>query len=222
MRGNTLANCSGSNGHDVSKVLIATTEQATSIGSALRSSGMSVLEARSGTEARTLAAQHPIALLVTSERLPDMRGTELARSLFQQHTLYSVLVIEGDEADTPPYPPGVIAQLHERAAEKLAQTVRAVLSLASELKSTRAREQELRAALTAEREINTAIGVLMERLNVSRENAFERLRGYARSKRKRVVDVSCGLLGSGEESKRITADLMGNDAATRHGTVLTD
>ena len=43
---------------------------------------------------------------------------------------------------------------------------------------------------------------------------------YARSQRKRIVDVSCGLLGCAEESKRITAQLMGVDAAARNSAAL--
>lgn len=222
MRGNSQANCIDSNAHELNKVLIAATEQAMPIASALRASGLSVLEARAGADVLTLAAQHSVALLVATERLADMRGTEIARAVFEQHGLYSVLILEDRGADAPPYPPGVIAQFSQTIGEHLVPTIRAVFSLARELKSTRAREQELRAALAAGREINTAIGVLMERLNVSRENAFERLRGYARSQRKRLVDVSCGLLGNAEESKRITAELIGIDATARQGTVLGD
>jgi AmiR/NasT family two-component response regulator len=222
MRGNSQANCIDSNAHELNKVLIAATEQAMPIASALRASGLSVLEARAGADVLALAAQHPVALLVATERLPDMRGAEIARAAFEQHGLYSVLIAEDSSADAPPYPPGVIAQLSPTTGENLVPTIRALFSLARELKSTRAREQELRAALAAEREINTAIGMLMERLNVSRENAFERLRSYARSQRKRLADVSGGLLGNAEESKRITAELIGIDATARQGTVLGD
>lgn len=100
--------------------------------------------------------------------------------------------------------------------------IRAVLPLVREIKAVRAREQELRAALAAERDINTAIGVLMERLQVSRESAFERLRSYARSKRQRVAELSRALLSSAAESQRIAAELMGTDAIARNNTGLDD
>lgn len=220
MRGKSVANCFGSNAHEMSSLLVAAAEPTISISGALRESGLSVMEARSACDALTIAAQHPIALLVSNERLPDMSGPDLARACFEQHALHSVLLTEGDGVECAPYPTGVVARLCTRVAENVIPTICAVSSLARELRSARAREQELRTALTAEREINTAIGVLMERLQITRENAFERLRGYARSQRKRIVDVSCGLLGCAEESKRITAQLMGVDAAARNSAAL--
>lgn len=219
MRGKSAANSVGANVHEC-RVLIAATEPLIWISDELRSAGLIVLEARSANEALALAAEHAVVLLISHITLSDMSAVELARTAFERHALYSVLIAESDDATDASIAEGVIARV--RRTENPMPLIRAVLPLVREIKAVRAREQELRAALAAERDINTAIGVLMERLQVSRENAFERLRGYARSKRQRVAELSRALLSSAAESQRIAAELMGTDAIARNNTGLDD
>lgn len=219
MRGKSAANSVGANVHEC-RVLIAAMEPLIWISDELRSAGLIVLEARSANEALALAAEHAVVLLISHITLSDMSAVELARTAFERHALYSVLIAESDDATDASIAEGVIARV--RRTENPMPLIRAVLPLVREIKAVRAREQELRAALAAERDINTAIGVLMERLQVSRENAFERLRGYARSKRQRVAELSRALLSSAAESQRIAAELMGTDAIARNNTGLDD
>jgi len=67
----------------------------------------------------------------------------------------------------------------------------------------RAREQQLTTALSAERDINTAIGLLMDRLQLPRTDAFEALRRYARSQRESVAKIAGDLLSAENRSKEL-------------------
>jgi AmiR/NasT family two-component response regulator len=55
-------------------------------------------------------------------------------------------------------------------------------------------ESQLSTALQQSREISMAIGLLMERLRVDRDTAFEKLRDEARAKRRRMNEVAEELL----------------------------
>jgi len=202
-------------------LLVVSPDLPSSIVAALRAAEVRVFEVESARDALASAAEQPIGLLAAPERLSDMSAAELARSLFEQYEIYSVLIGDTSEPDETSNPRGVVARVHRSTpAAHCVTTIRALLSLAHEVKSARAREQRLRNALAAERDINTAIGVLMERLRVTRSNAFERLRSYARSQRRRVLDVSRAVLGGAEESNRIVAALRDIEVAARQDAVL--
>src|SRR5690606_35668620 len=102
MRGKSVANCFGSNAHEMSSLLVAAAEPTISISGALRECGLSAMEPRSAWAALTIGAQHPVALRVSTERLPDMSGPALARACFEQHALHSVLLTGGDGVECAP------------------------------------------------------------------------------------------------------------------------
>ena len=68
--------------------------------SALRREGYRVLEARSGHDALTIAAESTIALLVTDVIMPGMNGSELAKRLLELDSSVKVLFASGYTENT--------------------------------------------------------------------------------------------------------------------------
>lgn len=82
---------------------------------------------------------------------------------------------------------------------KCLPTIEAALARAAELRKLRESESQLQMALQQSRDISMAIGLIMERLRVDRDTAFERLRNEARTKRRRMSELAEELLLAAEK-----------------------
>ncbi len=76
--------------------------------------------------------------------------------------------------------------------------IHTALARADELRELRRREGQLSRALQQSRAVSAATGVMMERSRLSRQQAFECLRGLARAQRRRLSDLAEELLSSVE------------------------
>ena len=70
----------------------------------------------------------------------------------------------------------------------------AALQRSAEVRELRARLVRMSEALERSRTISMACGVLMERLHLNRQDAFETLRAAARARRMRLLDSAAGML----------------------------
>jgi DNA-binding NarL/FixJ family response regulator len=177
---------------------------------ALAAASFPLLEARSPIEALTLASTGNIALAVLCHDGGCAGALSLAGSLFEKHRIHSMFVSAHSAGPAPGdlAAVGAIGYLPRSVtSEDFVRAMHAAVSRAAELTQLRLNEERIRTALRAERDINTAIGILMERLQLSREAAFSRLRAYARSHRVRIVDVSRSLASCDAEKQRIMACL---------------
>jgi response regulator NasT len=77
-------------------------------------------------------------------------------------------------------------------------TIEAAHARAEELRRLRETETQLSTALQQSREISMAIGLLMERMRIDRDTAYERLRDEARAKRRRMSEIAEEILQSAE------------------------
>jgi response regulator NasT len=178
----------------------------------LAAAGFTLLDARGQSEALDLALTTSIGLAVLCHNGGSAGALSLATSLFTHHRIHSVFVSAHTAGPDPTAlaAAGAIGYLPRSVAGKdFVRAIHAAISRAAELAQLRLNEERMRTALHAERDINTAIGILMERLRLSREAAFDRIRTYARSNRIRVVDVSRALAGGDDERQRIIGQLMG-------------
>lgn len=166
---------------------------AATLGDGLRAHGYGVHVARSAEEALALLGTTPIDLVILDEKLPGMTGLEFAAVLREHHALPLIfLTAFGD--------PGRVRSAIERGAlaylvkpidvEQLLPTVRTALARSEELRQLRSTGQHLQRALDERREISIAVGILMERLRIDRQPAFEMLRKTARAQRRRIEDVA--------------------------------
>lgn len=83
-------------------------------------------------------------------------------------------------------------------------TARLAISRAGELRQLRDQTRHLSTALHQGRTVSMAVGVLMERLRLSRDEAFETLRNAARTRRRKLDEVAAELLGSVESINSAT------------------
>jgi AmiR/NasT family two-component response regulator len=82
---------------------------------------------------------------------------------------------------------------------------RLAISHAEELRQLRDQARHLSTALQQGRAVSMAIGVLIERLRLNRDEAFETLRSAARTQRRRLDEVAIELLRSVESINSATA-----------------
>lgn len=173
----------------------------------LRHAGYEVLGAGSGEEALMLLAQRTPDIALLDIRMEGMSGIELGRILLQRFAVpFLFLSAFGDEE--------VVRQAAEHGAlgflvkplqiTQIVPAIEAARSRASELLELRSVRDQLSAALEGARETSMAVGVLMERRRLNRDEAFHALRRSSRSQRRKIQVVAAELLDALEK-----VDLVG-------------
>jgi two-component system, response regulator PdtaR len=161
----------------------------------LRSAGYRV------TGSASPAARDTPDLALLDVRMPGMDGIELGRKLREQGGIpFLYLSAYGDQK--------IVRQAVEEGAlgylvkpldiQQIVPSIEAALTRSRDLSRLRQSEEHLATALAGNREVSMAIGLLMMRDRMNREQAFETLRGNARAQRRPVVDVAKELLSSAE------------------------
>jgi AmiR/NasT family two-component response regulator len=169
---------------------------------ALRHLGYQVAEAVSGEEALELAARSAFDLIIADLRLPGISGLDAARRINEDTgTPFVMLTAYSD--------PALVAEVTGAGAlgylvkpleiHQIVPAIEAALKRAEETRRLKASEAGIDAALGQARDISVAIGLVMERLKLSREAAHEHLRSRARSQRRKLVDLARGILDGSEE-----------------------
>lgn len=167
----------------------------------LRAAGYRVTGAASGEDALAIAAHNAPDLALLDVRMPVMDGIELGRRLREQAEVpFLYLSAYGDSA--------TVAQAVDEGAlgylvkpldiAQILPAIEAALTRAGEIRKLQTSESQLTAALTGSREISMAVGLLMMRDRINREQAFDLLRSNARSRRRPIADVASELLASAE------------------------
>jgi len=180
----------------------------------LRAAGYRVTEAASGDEALGIAARDTPDLAVLDVRMPDMSGIELGGRLREVAGVPFLCLSEYRDHE-------IVRQAAEEGAlgylvkpldiQQIAPSIATALTRASEIKKLLQTEEQLTTALAGSREISMAVGLLMMRDRLNRDQAFELLRANARSQRRAVAEVAKELLASAEKLYTIK-DLKKPDA----------
>lgn len=159
----------------------------------LKAHGYAVSIARSAEEALPLLEGVDFDLAILDEQLPGMNGLDLAEVLREAYALPVIFLTAFSD-------PVRVRQAVEKGAlaylikpvdvEQLLPTLRTALARAEEIRLLRDTGHNLQRALDERREISIAVGILMERLQIARQPAFEMLRKNARAQRRRIEDVA--------------------------------
>jgi len=185
------------------KILLADDDRliVTTLADGLRAAGYEVVAATDGEEAWRLARESLPDLALLDVRMPGLGGIELARRLRElDGTKVLFLSAYGDL-------PTVRAAVAEGALGYLVKpldvtqiipALEAAASRGQELRALRSNADRLERALETGREVSIAVGMLMERRNLDGQGAFETLRTYARSSRRKIVDVAEELIAAVE------------------------
>jgi two-component system, response regulator PdtaR len=167
----------------------------------LRSAGYRVTGTASPHDALGIAERDAPDLALLDVRMPGMDGIELGRKLREQRGVpFLYLSAYGDQK--------VVRQAVEEGAlgylvkpldiQQIVPSIEAALTRAREIGKLRQSEEQLTTALAGNREISMAIGLLMMRDRMNREQAFDTLRGNARAQRRPIGEVAKELLSSAE------------------------
>ena len=163
----------------------------------LRRAGYTVLDAAGGDEAIRLACEHKIDLAILDMRMPGRDGLAVARWLCE-HTDCPFLFLSayGDaEVVSAAVRAGALGYLVKPLdVQQILPSIEAALNRGRELRALLEEEAQLSAALRLGREVSVAVGILMAREGLDEQAAFERLRGEARSQRRRLSALAAELV----------------------------
>lgn len=140
-------------------------------------------------------------LALLDVRAPGNCGLILGKALHSEHHVAFVILSDLDDLETARQAAdiGAIAYLVKTGnPNHYLPAIHTALARSEELRALRRRDTQLSNALQQTRAVSAATGVMMERLRLSRDQAFERLRGLARAQRRRLSDIAEQFLTSVE------------------------
>ncbi len=167
----------------------------------LQNAGYDVRGADSGAEALRLCSEKIPDLVMLDARMPGMSGMEVAAELFLKSIPFIFLSAYGDHA--------IVKEAIEQGAysylvkpldvPQIVPMIEAALARSAELKQLKLAEQNLNVALSRGRATSVAIGLIMERYRLTTDEAFDVLRQYARSQRRRLDEVAAQMVSAAED-----------------------
>ncbi len=177
------------------------------LGTGLRHAGYHVLETSSIEEALAIAKETVPDLALVNLCLPDATGIELVARLRQESGVYSLFfTAQEDQA--------VVEQATRKGAlgclvrpldtTKIIPAIESALDIRDELTELHDSRERLLRAQTVNRHISVAIGIYMERFHVSQIEAFETLRAFARSERRKLAEVAEELVQATDRRNELT------------------
>ncbi len=167
----------------------------------LRDIGYEISTASSGPDALKQARELEHDLVVLDMRMPEMSGLEVARGLKDAgRTPFVFLSAFGDEA--------VVHDAAEAGAlgylvkpvdiPQLVPFIEVAIARGQEISMLRSTAEQLEKALKIEQKTRTAVGIIMERKGLDQQEAFDLLRGRARTQRRKIAEVAEELVVSVE------------------------
>ena len=165
----------------------------TGLANGLEARGYVVHKAATGEEAVALADTARPDLVLMDICLPGISGIEAARRIQEKANVPVIFLsaTDSEEVVRMAIALGSISYLVKPITiTQLVPAVENALARSRDIRKLRNSEEHLATALTQSRDISVAIGMLMERYNVTAEDAFEMLRSHARSTRLKTMDIA--------------------------------
>jgi len=163
----------------------------------LEMSGYAVATAISGENALVLFETIHPDLVVMDICLPGISGIETMQQLREKSDLPVIFLtaLNQDETTHEAIKAGAhVYVVKPISLKQLVPMIETALARAADLRKLRTTGENLVTALRQNRDISVAVGILIERHNISGEEAFERLRKHARSTRRRVTEVAASII----------------------------
>ena len=163
----------------------------------LRKRDFDVVEAGDGQTAIDIGCDLHPDLAIMDFRLPDISGADVARELQQKADVPCVFLsaYADQEFVDKATQAGALGYLVKPIdVEHVLPTINSALKRAEEIKQLKNTEEQLNTALEQGRETSVAIGILMQEYHITTEQAFDMLRGQARSQRRKVASVASELV----------------------------
>ena len=176
------------------------------LGTAIKGFGFVVAgEGVNGSEAIRLAQDLKPDVLFLAVGLPEMDGVTAAAQILEAHPLPIIilsshldpeLIQRAKEAGVMAY---MVKPLRE---EELLQTIELAVSRFEEFTALRKENEDLKRTLEGRKLIERAKGVLMERENISEQQAFGRIQKASMNTRRSMAEIAQAILLSEEVATR--------------------
>jgi len=156
-------------------------------------------EARNGAEAVQLAAEVKPDVILMDIKMPEMDGLTASKEIMEQTpTAIVILTSYADDAFVRAADlVGVMNYLVKPVDEKeLAPALRIAHSRFSEMLELRHEAESAQQALRERKIVERAKGILMRRLGVSEEEAYEHMRRKARDRRIKMAELAQTILAA--------------------------
>lgn len=185
---------------DDDRLVVATISQR------LRAAGFQVIQAFDGPTALAAGASARPDLAILDHSMPGMSGVEVARALRETSTVsmiflsaYSDTAIVDDAIAV-----GALTYVVKPVdTEQLLPIVRAALHRGKEVNALLSQNERLRTALEKAQAVGAASGLLMGTLRLDQQEAMERLRYQARTRRVKLQEVASELLRAHQEASKL-------------------
>lgn len=184
--------------------------------SGLEGRGYAVIKAASGEEAVSLAESARPDLVLMDIYLPGISGIEAAQRIREKLDVPVIFLsaLDTEEVVRQAITMGTLSYLVKPVTIKqLVPAIETALARACEVSKLKSSEENLALALKQNREISVAIGVLMERHDMTAEDAFETLRAHARKTRSKTSDAASKVISGALQlgpSSRTAGNKKGN------------
>jgi len=182
------------------------TELADTLVKALEKSGHVAAAAHNVEDAVASLSNSTPDLVVLDVRMPGWSGLQFSELLKEQFAIPFIFLSGANDDETVQRATelGALAYLVKPMdLRQCVPSINAALARADELNALRRSESQLATALQQNRTISVAVGLLMERLHVDRDAAFDALRDDARSSRRRINEVAEELVAAAERLNRV-------------------
>jgi len=165
----------------------------TGLAKGLEDRGYAVIKAASGEEAVSLAENTRPELVLMDICLPGISGIEAAQRIMEKLDVPVIFLsaLDTEEVVRQAITMGTLSYLVKPITIKqLVPAIESALARGADISRLKSSEENLATALRQNREISVAIGMLMERHDLTAEDAFEILRANARRTRSTTGDVA--------------------------------
>lgn len=158
----------------------------------LRQMGYSVKEAESAEEAILVCTESSPDMTLLDINMPGQSGLELAQWMAERGIPFLFLTAyDNPEFVHMAQKVGALGYLVKPLdVSRIIPALKISLARSRDLAELRDQESKLVSALQNSREISTAVGILMEREDMSAEQSFALLRDRARGQRRKVREVA--------------------------------
>lgn len=163
----------------------------------LRARDFDVIEAENGAKAVQLGCEYHPDLAIMDFQLPDISGAEAASQLQEKANVSCIFLSAYAEQEfvEKATQAGALGYLIKPIDfDHVLPTINSALKRSKEIKKLKDTETQLHTALEQGRETSVAIGILMQEYHITSEQAFDMLRGQARSQRHKVAKVATDLV----------------------------
>jgi two-component system, response regulator PdtaR len=190
----------------------------------LTSMGFNVERAASGEEAVLKCAQLHPDIAILDINMPGMSGIEAARQIRETSGVPVLFLTAYDEQELVKQAVaegGLGYLIKPIRVKQLVPAIQTALARAQERVGLENRQKNLSQALESDRNTNVAMGILMERNHLGKDEAFQALRARARSEGRKITDVAQELVSWTENANSfgVAAPAVADDR--RKKTVVT-